>query len=64
MFETPKGIESKTSCPVCGKPTRPLPDRAGRDAGFEPHGARCENPDPLKSAIARRWIDGSLKPPS
>ena len=25
--------------------------------------ATCDNPDPLKSAIAQRWADAPLKPP-
>jgi hypothetical protein len=26
--------------------------------------ANCEHPDPLKSAIAQRWVNGPLKPPA
>ncbi len=45
-------------CPKCGKRLVPPGGKGPRMWWC----IECDNPDPLKSALIKRWIEGSLRP--
>jgi hypothetical protein len=47
-------------CPVCKSPMMPALPVRGRPRRFQC--VKCDEPDPLKSVTAERWLDG-LRPP-
>ena len=55
---------SRRPCPVCGEAMKPVADTEEPGERVRLGCDNCEDPDPLKSAIARRWVDGPLKPPA
>jgi hypothetical protein len=64
MLEMLKCIVSRKPGPARDKPARAIPDTVKPDDRVKLGGTGCKEPDPLKSATARRWVDGPLKPPS
>jgi hypothetical protein len=59
---TPVLHPARKPCPLCGKPIKRVSDEIGE--GRERYlCAKCDDADPLKNPVVRRWTESSLRPP-